>query len=74
VTFINNSNKSLFLGLHDMLARLGVAIPQELLTSPYLALQLDERKRKMADSGGDESSRTPGSKKRKTDRLARMII
>ena len=73
VTFINNSNKSLFLGLHGMLARLGVAIPPELLTSPYLALQLEERKRKMADSGGEESSKTPGSKRRKTDRFVRMI-
>jgi hypothetical protein len=46
VTFINNTNKKLFLGFSDLMKRMGVALPPQLLTSPHLALQKEQRERR----------------------------
>ncbi|XP_074624416.1 putative ATP-dependent RNA helicase DDX59 [Acropora palmata] len=55
LTFINNTNKNVFLGLVDSLQPLGVKLPQELLNSPYLQQQRQRtkdtlRKRKHKDT------------------------
>ncbi len=64
VTFINATNRSQFLGFYDLLNRLGVAIPPELVTSPYLSLQRDYRKRKIEEHDGGESTSSLSKKKR----------
>lgn len=55
LTFINNTNKNVFLGLVDSLQASGVKLPQELLNSPYLQQQRQRtkdtlRKRKHKDT------------------------
>jgi len=43
LTFINNTNKSVFLDLVETLQPLGVHLPEELLNSPYLLQQKQRR-------------------------------
>lgn len=45
-TFINNSNKSVFLDLVEIVKAHGVKLPDELLNSPHLSSQKYERDRK----------------------------
>ena len=47
VTFVNNENKGVFADLVDVLQPLGVQLPSQLLHSPLLGLQREQRKRKM---------------------------
>ena len=51
LTFINNTNKAVFLSLVETLQPLGVSLPEELVNSPYLHQQMQRgrdsaRKRK----------------------------
>ena len=62
VTFINSSNKSIFLGFSNLMRRMGVALPPQLATSPHLALQKEQSKRQAVSSGG---SHPPTKKARK---------
>lgn len=62
VTFVNNSNKSVFLVFSDLMVRLGVALPPQLTSSPHLALQREQRKRLAV--------RTPQTPAKKAKKLA----
>ncbi len=61
VTFINNSNKTVFLSFSEMMVRMGVALPPQLTSSPHLALQREKRKQRPLPSA------TPPHKRAKTD-------
>ena len=61
--------KGVFADLVDVLEPLGVQLPSQLLTSPYLALQREQRKRKEQEAQGK-------GKKRKTakDLYNRLVL
>ena len=63
VTFINNSNKGIFLSFAEMMARMGVALPPQLTSSPHLALQREKRKQRP-----HPSTATPPHKKTKKEK------
>ena len=44
VTFINNTNKSIFLSFSDLMKRIGVVLPAQLRSSPHLMLQRDKKR------------------------------
>ena len=46
ITFINNSNKGVFLDLLEGIGPHGVTLPQELINSPYLSQQQHARANK----------------------------
>ena len=64
ITFINNSNKNIFLSFSDLMKKMGVSLPAQLTTSPYLALQREKRKREAVTS----TSKLPAPKKSRQDR------
>ena len=64
VTFINNECKSIFADFVDLLRPLGVQFPPQLINSPHLRLQEEQRKRKSSGTNkGGALHRS--SKKRK---------
>ena len=46
ISFINNSNKDIFLGLFELFRDSNVKLPAELVNSPYLKQQQEQRGRK----------------------------
>ena len=72
-TFINAENKGVFADLVDVLEPLGVHLPSQLLTSPYLALQREQRKRKEEGSQGKGRKRKTAKDLYNSDNLLALI-
>lgn len=67
VSFINNECKGIFSELVELLHPLGVQFPPQLINSPHLKLQQEQRKRTSSDSNTSSGARHKSTKKRKTD-------
>ncbi|KAL5482070.1 hypothetical protein EMCRGX_G022351 [Ephydatia muelleri] len=72
-TFINAENKGVFADLVDVLEPLGVQLPPQLLTSPYLALQREQRKRKEQEAQGKGKKRKTAKDLYNSDNLLALI-
>lgn len=72
VTFINAENKGVFADLVDVLEPLGVQLPCQLVSSPHLILQREQRKRKQEDQGSSKK-RTAARDLYNSDNLMALI-